>query len=93
MTKDLAAVLRKAADILEEEDVEQGDPVDTPESDDADRILAMDRTPIHSDIPSGGGLTMEYGANPAIKKHMNRQLFGALQKGKARRAKKNAPRS
>jgi hypothetical protein len=48
-----------------------------------------DRSPIHSGMPSAfGGLQTEYGANPAIKKHMNRQLFGALQKSKARRNKK-----
>jgi hypothetical protein len=88
MSTDLAKLLRKAADILEEEDIEQGDPVDSPNETQANRIIDSDRTPIHSDVPSGGSVVMEYGANPAIKKHMNRQLFGALQKSKARRNRK-----
>lgn len=77
---------------LDEEDIEQGAPVEEADDGAANRILNSDRTPVHSDIPVGpkDSVTTEYGANKAINKHMNRQLFGALQKGKARRNRKMA---
>ena len=84
--RELIGALKEELGDDEDEEFEQRAPEATSEVDlaSSNRILDMDRTPAHSDVMTGE-IYLEYGINPDIKKHMNRQLFGALRRNEARR--------
>ena len=75
---------------LDEDDITQVEGQPVPDTSEANRILDMDRSPVHSGIQvtENDSVTVEYGSNAAIKAHANRWKFGAKSKINARLARK-----